>query len=98
MKEHTFLHLLMPKHWTGTFFPGKSDFVDFTTHLLCYFASTILQSPRDHSFNPETRMKAVCICFIYAIHIFIVCSLIKRFLEKSRNFIVNIIMIMLIVF
>ena len=34
MKEHTFLHLLMPKHWTGTFFPGKSDFVDFTTHLL----------------------------------------------------------------
>ena len=31
-----------------------------------------LQSPRDHSFNPETRMKAVYICFIYVIHIFIV--------------------------
>ena len=24
----------MPKHWTGTFFPGKSDLVDFTTHLI----------------------------------------------------------------
>ena len=35
-------------------------------------------------------MKAVYICFIYAIHIFIVYWLIKRFLEKSRNFIVNI--------
>ena len=69
---------------------------------LCYFAegqdSTILQSPRDHSFNPETWMKAVYVCFIYAIHIFIVYWLIKRFLEKSRNFIVNEIMIMLIVF
>ena len=50
------------------------------------------------SFNPETRMKAVYICFIYAIHIFIVYWLVKRFLEKSRNFFVNIIMIMLIVF
>ena len=48
-----------------------------------------LQSPRDHSFNPETRMKAVYICFIYAIHIFIVYWLVKRFLEKLRNFIVN---------
>ena len=42
-------------------------------------------------------MKAIYNCFIYAIHIFIV-WLVKRFLEKSRNFIVNIIMIMLIVF
>ena len=31
-------------------------------------------------------MKAVYICFIYAIHIFIVYWLVKRFLEKSRNF------------
>ena len=38
-------------------------------------------------------MKAVYICFIYAIHIFIVYWLVKRFLEKSRNFIVNIIVI-----
>ena len=43
-------------------------------------------------------MKAVYICFIYAIHIFIVYWLVTRFLEKSKNFIVNIIMIMLIVF
>ena len=43
-------------------------------------------------------MKAVYICFIYAIHIFIVYWLIKRFVEKLRNFIVNIIIIMLIVF
>ena len=35
-------------------------------------------------------MKAVYICFIYGIHIFIVYWLVKRFLEKSRNFIVNI--------
>ena len=42
-------------------------------------------------------MKAVYICFIYAIHIFIVYWLVKRFLVKSRNFIANII-IMLIVF
>ena len=69
---------------------------------LCYFAEgrkiAQVQSPRDHSFNPETRMKAVYICFIYGIHIFIVYWLVKRFLEKSRNFIVNIIMIILIVF
>ena len=43
-------------------------------------------------------MKAVYICFIYAIHIFIVYWLVKRFLEKSRNFIVSIIMITLIAF
>ena len=43
-------------------------------------------------------MKAVYICFIYGIHIFIVYWLVERFQEKSRNFIVNIIMIMLIVF
>ena len=33
MKEDFFLLLMISKHWTGTFFPGKSDFVDFTTHL-----------------------------------------------------------------
>ena len=33
MKEVFFLLLMISKHWTGTFFPGKSDFVDFTTHL-----------------------------------------------------------------
>ena len=31
-------------------------------------------------------MKAVCICFIYAIHIFIVYWLVKRFLEKIKEF------------
>ena len=45
-----------------------------------------LQSPRDHGFNPETRMKAVYICFIYVIHIFIVHWLVKRFLEKRKEF------------
>ena len=34
MKEDFFLLLMISKHWTGTFFPGKSEFVDFTTHLL----------------------------------------------------------------
>ena len=34
MKEDFFLLLMISKHWTGTFFPGKSDFVDFTMHLL----------------------------------------------------------------
>ena len=29
-----------------------------------------LQSPRDHSFNPDTRMKAAYIYFIYVIHLF----------------------------
>ena len=43
-------------------------------------------------------MKAIYICFIYVIHIFIVYWLVKRFLEKSRNSIVNIIVIILIVF
>ena len=43
-------------------------------------------------------MKTVYICFIYAIHIFIVYGLVKRFLEKSKNFTVDIIMIMLNVF
>ena len=38
------------------------------------------------------------ICFIYTIHILIVYWLVIRFLEKSRNFIVNIIMITLIAF
>ena len=42
MKEHSFLHLLMPKHWTGTFFPGKSDFMDFTTHLFASFCRTLV--------------------------------------------------------
>ena len=45
---------------------------------LCYLAQ--LQSPRDHSCNPETRMKAVYICFIYVIHIFIVQWLIIIFI------------------
>ena len=40
MKEDFFLILMISKHWTGTFFQGKSDFVDFTTHLL--FARTSL--------------------------------------------------------
>ena len=71
--------------------------------LFCWVAqprSKIVQlkSPRDHNFNPETWMKAVYICLIYPIHIFIVYWLIKRFLEKSKNFIVSIIMIILIVF
>ena len=43
-------------------------------------------------------MKATYICFIYAIHIFIIYWFVKRFLEKSRNSIVNIMMILLIVF
>ena len=34
MKEDFFLLLLISKHWTGTFFPGKSAFVDFTTQLI----------------------------------------------------------------
>ena len=34
MKEDFFLLLMISNHWTGTFFPGKSDFLDFTTHLL----------------------------------------------------------------
>ena len=34
MKEDFFLLLMISKHWTGIFFPGKSAFVDFTTQLL----------------------------------------------------------------
>ena len=34
-------------------------------------------------------MKAMYISFIYGIHIFIVYWLIKKILQKSRNFIVN---------
>ena len=68
---------------------------------LCYFAEggqprskiAQLQSPRDHSFNPETQKKAIYICFIYIIHIFIVHWLVKRFLEKWRKFILNIMFI-----
>ena len=41
-----------------------------------------LQSPKDHSFNPETQMKAVYICFIYVIHIFTVQWLVKRYLKQ----------------
>ena len=42
--------------------------------LFCWGAQPLsklvqLQSPRDHSFNPENQMKAVYICFIYLIHI-----------------------------
>ena len=40
MKEDFFLLLMISKHWTGTFFPGKSDFVDFTTHL--YVISSVI--------------------------------------------------------
>ena len=51
-----------------------------------------LQSPMGHSFNPETQMKAVYICFIYGIHTFIVqrlvktwCSWLKVGLERNRD-------------
>ena len=34
MKEDFFLLLMILKHWTGIFFPGKSAFVDFMTQLM----------------------------------------------------------------
>ena len=42
-----------------------------------------LQSPRDHSFNPETRMKAVHIFYIRHSYVH---WLVKRFLEKIELF------------
>ena len=40
VKEDIFLLLLISKHWTGPFFPGKSAFVDFTTQLFLAHSST----------------------------------------------------------
>ena len=45
MKEDFFLLLMISKHWTGTFFPGKSDFVDFTTHLISAMHSRLVYVP-----------------------------------------------------
>ena len=41
MKEDFFLLLMISKHWTGIFFPGKSAFVDFTTQLVYLVPSVV---------------------------------------------------------
>ena len=74
---------------------------------LCYFAEWRSPKAKWHNCShqgtitfdlPRDSNGDRIYCFIYAIHIFIVHWLVKRFLENSRNLIVNIIMIMLIVF